>query len=141
MGRADASGADRALVTETFLAHYGVKGMRWGIRKKTDVSSKPKRLSRKEIRQINREGRKKFYEDKANRILSEASKKGDDVLIKIVTPGSTYPTVVTGKEFTNYLAKGGAFDIKMSDVYATNRGNGGYELNASPNPRYQKIKR
>ena len=130
--------------TDVFLAHYGVKGMKWGVRRKSAddgaSAAKPKRMSRKEARALNKEGRKKFYEDKANRILSESVKKGDDVLVQVRTPGSTYPTVVTGREFASYAARGGAFDVRMTDIYAT-KAAGGYQLNESPNAGYQKVQR
>ena len=40
-----------------YLQHYGVKGMKWGVRKRRDVVNKPKRMSRKEVRNINRQRR------------------------------------------------------------------------------------
>ena len=124
---------------DEFLAHYGVKGMKWGKRKagQSDSSSKPKRLSRKEFRSKVKADKKAFYEKKANDIISKTA-KGSKVLIS-VSDGFSAPTVVTGKEFKDFLEKGGAFNVQYTDVFAE-RGNSGPYVRSTPQ-RYQKPKR
>lgn len=133
------------------LAHFGVKGMRWGHRKTKDLPSHSgapktaepvKKKSRKEVRAINRQGRAEFDQARVDKVLKEAIKKGDNVLIKTNMPYDQYPTIMSGKEFTTYLSRGGAFDIRMTDIYATKDAKAGaYVLNDKPTERYQKVKR
>lgn len=126
---------------DEFLAHYGVKGMKWGVRKRSGDSSgsSEKRLSRKDFKAKVSSEKAAFYENKASRILDEAS-KDPKTLISIKTAG-TYPTVVTGKEFVSYLSSGGSFDIRATDVYARRTAEGPYALNTSMNQQYKKPKR
>jgi hypothetical protein len=127
---------------DNFLAHYGVKGMRWGHRKPDDSGgAAPKKRSRKELRAVNKAGREKFNQDRADKVLGAALKKGDGVLIKTHMPYDQYPTIMSGKEFTTYLSRGGAFDIRMTDIYATKDEKAGtYVLNDQPTERYKKVK-
>lgn len=131
------------------LSHHGVKGMRWGHRKVKDLPSKsgaskgpaePPRKTRKEVRQINREGRAKFIEDKMHNMIVQSNKHPEGVLVSIVTPHSTYPTVVTGKEFVAYLAAGGAFNAKASDIFAVKDEKAG-KFVVQERTSYQKVKR
>lgn len=136
---------------DRFLEHFGVKGMRWGVRRtdeqlaraskgKKDSSSKsekestskPKKLTRQEVRQEKRE----FYEKKASRILAEAAEK-PDVLVSVLTPHSQFPTVVSGREFVDYARRGGAFNTRVSDIYARKE-NGSYVINTNMNERYRR---
>jgi hypothetical protein len=54
--------------------------------------------------------------------------------------GAGYPTVVTGKEFTNYLSRGGAFNVRTTDVFATKSGAGPYVKNTKMNEPFKKAK-
>lgn len=124
------------------LMHYGVPGMKWGKHKAKDSGSASKKRSRKEVRTLNREGRREFDQARANKLISEATKKGDGVLMKITTPNSPYPTIATGREFIDHLAAGGAFDVRTTDIYARKDSKTQtYVLNETPTERYQKVKR
>ena len=37
---------------DSFLEHYGVKGMKWGVRKKSTTSNKPKGSKKKFVRNV-----------------------------------------------------------------------------------------
>lgn len=124
--------------TEAFLEHVGVKGMRWGHRKAEDSagsssgSEKPKKLTRKEVRAEKNE----FYVKKGDNIVRTAAKHPDS-LIAIRNYGDYVPTIVTGKELLEHMAKGGLLDVKNSDVYATkNQKTGEYWLNENMNQRF-----
>lgn len=104
------------------------------------------RLSRSEVRKLNKAGRDQFYRDKAQTIIAESMKNdGADTLVSLRTPTSgAFPTVVTGREFTNYVKNGGAFDIKVTDIYAKkgkHEGQDAWIINDKPNQRYKRIKR
>lgn len=127
--------------TDTFLEHFGVKGMKWGVHNDNDStsSSKPK-VSRKELRATNKAAKTKFYEDKAHRVIDAAS-KDPEVLIQLKTQAA-YPTVVTGREFIQHLSKGGVMDVQLTDVYATkDKKQNAYVLNENRNERFKKQKR
>lgn len=107
-----------------FLAHVGVKGMRWGHRKAEDASSSnasvPKTSGRKE-RKIKKEaareaGRK--ADAKKVRDLVDLSLKSPDVLITL-----NGQTIVTGKEFSNHMRAGGLMNAKTTTVFARLSGN------------------
>jgi hypothetical protein len=101
---------------EEALAHFGKKGMKWGVRTAVPGGSAP--ISRKQNRQMNKEASQKFYSDKATTLYKEAKKSGDTVLVKTQLPNATYATVVTGKQFAEHLEAGGAMNIRMTEIYA-----------------------
>ena len=91
--------------------------MKWGRRKSPEVSgksAKPKKLTRKEVKAE----KNAYYQKKAKNMLDVAMKDPTS-LIATVTPMSSMPTVMSGREFTNYLSSGGQFNIKYSQIYAT----------------------
>lgn len=121
---------------DDFLAHYGVKGMKWGVRRNrvsgdSSSSAKPKRLTRKE----KRVEKKAFYEAKASRILNKAL-EDPEVLVSIRTPNSPYPTIATGREFVSHVTRGGMFDIRATDIFAEKTSDG-YVRNERMNERYR----
>lgn len=176
---------------DDFLAHYGKKGMKWGVRQsaqnalvkrsenghgvkvnsdgtwrrntareaqnlktvnkhvaKRDAIAKAKEtgvvdknlLSRKDVRKLNREGEREFYDKKINTLVKESLHKGDDVLISTKLPGDFAVSVVTGKQFVDHLYSGGVLDVKSTEVFAR-MNQGQYVQNDKPIGGYKPIKR
>lgn len=121
----------QVMSTENFLEHHGVKGMKWGVHKE----------SRKVYRQRVRQEKSNFEQKKAHTLLNEAAKGGDKVLIKTRFGSDTTQRILTGKEFVDALSRGGAFDVRVSEVYATRGKTGPYVLNDKPIGTYKKTKR
>ena len=115
------------------LAHYGVKGMKWGVRKTEG------RVTRKQNRQMNKEARDKFYAEKASKIYEEAKKGGERVLVETRVPGDFAQTVVTGKQFAEHLERGGVMDVRTTEIFARQpKPNQQYVLNDQKIGAYQK---
>ena len=125
---------------DNFLAHYGVKGMKWGKRKADDSSSNGEgRLSRKEHRAKVKQERREFYQKKADKLFEEVM-NDPDVLVNVRTLNGSM--VATGKEFTDYMAKGGVMDIRATDIYARKTADGkNYQMNSEMNKQYKAPKR
>lgn len=101
------------------LMHHGVKGQKWGVRRKHQES-------RGQYKQRVRQESSNFYQKKANNLLNEA-KHNPEVLINLKHPGGR--SIITGREFVNHLQAGGYMDVKMTDVYARQTKKGGpYQL-------------
>ena len=112
------------------LYHYGVKGMRWGERKGADDAVLARIAGRRKVGETKDEkqrykdykkvtSRKERKADKRAAIEDWANKVVNDSItnpknfVQVGTPG--YPTLMRGKEFIDYISKGGAFD-PMSTV-------------------------
>lgn len=100
-----------------FLAHHGVKGQKWGVRRKRDSSGSsgsaaPKKQSRKEIKKEKAAAQHKANVEKANGLMREAFK---DPTLLIALNGRT---VVTGKEFTDHMSRGGRMEINTTGIFA-----------------------
>lgn len=126
--------------TDNFLEHYGVKGMKWGVRKSKDSSKEP-RMSRKEVRKANKEGQAAFYEKKITDVMNESLAKGDDVIVATLYQGDYVRTLETGKGFSENLMAGAVIDAKYTDVFARKSAAGVYEPNKNPMGEYKRIKR
>ena len=124
---------------DDFLMHYGVKGMKWGQRK-SDNSSNSGKESRKEYRERIKTEKNEFYNKKMSSIVDKADKGGDDVIIQTLYAGDAYRTLTTGSEFVSQLSKGRAFDVTVTEVYATKTAEGPYQMTGDRNV-YQKSKR
>lgn len=139
--------------TDTFLEHFGVKGMKWGVSRdrnrpggadgksngsssKKTAAPEVKKLTRKEVRAE----KKQFYLDRSERAAMTALKDKDS-LIYTRDAFSNYPTVVTGKEFADFLARGGAFDVKMTQVYAQKDKTGVMAVDKDFNKRFVRSDR
>ena len=116
---------------DSFLSHYGIKGMRWGVRK-SSVNTDPSK--KKPTRSEKKAAKKEFYQQKAQRVLTKAM-DDPETLINLKTP-ATFPSIVSGREFVDYVSRGGAFDIKLTDVFAEKTPDG-YVTNAQMNARYR----
>ena len=153
---------------DDFLAHVGVKGMRWGVRKNDNGGSsgssgssgnnsggsgsgggdgadggkgkKPKyEESRREYRKRTRAEAQEFYDKKAESIVNESLKRGDEILVKTFFHDSYDFEIVTGKEFVQNLERGRAFNTPFTEIWAE-RDTGGYRQ-TDGGPMYQKTAR
>ena len=113
---------------DAFLTHYGVKGMKWGVRNDDPSGSNPKakkplKLTRKEVRAE----KKAFYNKKANDLTAEVFTKQNDVLVSVLDRRSGITNIVTGKEFATHLANGGWMDVKTTDIWARKTAAGNFQ--------------
>ena len=105
---------------DDFLEHYGVPGMKWGLRRSEykalsrEDRSQYRKKTRKERIQTNREA-----QSKSTALTYETAKsRGDRVLIKTSRPGDVVPTIMTGKEFAKFVENKGVFDARLTHIAA-----------------------
>lgn len=133
---------------DTFLEHFGVKGMKWGVRKDKGSassggpdSSTPK-LSRKEVRKINKAGELAYNMKKLEDVYTESKAKGESVLVKSRVSGDFADTVMTGKQFVDHVESGGLIDSKTTRVFARQEKEGeAFVMNNFQDENYIPIKR
>lgn len=150
---------------EDFLEHFGVKGMKWGRRKDDSGTSggsgggdssggangtggsggSPsgvKKLSRKEVKEINRAGKEAYDLKKTEEAYAEAKEKGESILVKSRAVGDYADTVMTGKDFAAYVESGGVLNIASTRVFARQAKAGeDFVLNNFEDEVYVPIKR
>lgn len=98
---------------EDFLEHYGVKGMKWGITKKTPPSKKKtlgQKLNQSKFGEISRENSKRYNAKvKAAKSLSPEEQARKQKIQKVVTIGEIAgtATVMAGAAYLQYLLRQG----------------------------------
>lgn len=131
------------LTYESYLEHYGVKGMKWGVRKDEAVLRRltrdmtrvaPEGATRAE-RKASRQADKKAWEDYKNSTtrkerrqdareareqklsyLVEEAVKDPYVLLATRNSITEAPTLVMGKEFVDHMSRGGAVNIGLTEL-------------------------
>ena len=105
---------------DNFLAHYGVKGMKWGVTK-SDYRSMSKD-DRKQYRKKTLKERSNTFKEAREKnlkfVAETAAKNGNEVFVKTRLAGDQYPTLMSGSEFTRYISKQGVFDANMTTIAA-----------------------
>lgn len=114
----------------SFLAHHGVKGMKWGVQRDEAVlariagarvrgetkedKQRYKEYKKTTSRKERKADRREVIQQKADNLIKTAL-KNPDILIEVSTgPGAK--TLATGKSFVEHLAAGGRFDPVFSNV-------------------------
>lgn len=116
------------------LAHYGVKGMKWGKRKKYTESRRDykKRIKKEEA---------SYYQDKAFFLASRAAIGKDGVILNTKFGGDVHRSIVTGEQFYQQLARGRAFDVKSTQIQGIRDSKGEQYVRAALYPDYKKTER
>lgn len=148
------------------LAHFGVKGMKWGVRRDPRTGARPisvalnssrfgqaaNKNAERYMAKQNRNAAEKAARPKKLTSAQVKAEKADFYQRKannILKTAAKDPeslialrthndaVIVTGKQFIDHMVSGGVMNIKMTDVYATRRGGAGkYILNPNINRPY-----
>ena len=105
-------------VDDNTLRHFGVKGMKWGVRRESNGSGSGKRPTRKEWRASERKRRSDFDQLRAREVLDVATRAGSESLIMTRLGEQGHFAIMTGKEFVSHVSNGGVFDVRATDVAA-----------------------
>ncbi|UVK59301.1 hypothetical protein SEA_PHEROBRINE_18 [Gordonia phage Pherobrine] len=117
------------------------------IKKANDVSKAletgvGKGLSRKEIKELNRVSKEAYDLKKTEETYNEAKEKGESVLVKSRAVGDYADTVMTGKQFADYVESGGVLNIQSTRIFARQAKEGEeFVLNNFEDEVYVPIKR
>lgn len=131
------------LTYDSYLEHYGVKGMKWGVRKDEAVLRRltrdmtrvaPEGATRAE-RKASRKADKKAWEDYKNSTtrkerrqdardareqkmmyLVEEAIKDPNVLLATRNSIMESPTLVMGQEFVDHMSRGGAVNVGLTEL-------------------------
>ena len=99
-------------ITDDFLEHYGVAGMKWGKRQR---HTEKRRDYKKRIK-----GERQTHDqEKLTRVLTTSMKKGENVLVRTQLPNDYAVTIMTGKEFVERAGRGALLNAKTTDIFAT----------------------
>lgn len=114
---------------DDFLEHYGVKGMKWGVSKDEAVLARigggrvsgETKADRQKFKDYKKSTSKKERRSDKNEArttraqhLVETSLANPRNFVQVGTPG--YPTLMRGKEFVDYLSRGGAFNPMTTNI-------------------------
>ena len=117
------------------IKHYGVKGMKWGVR----ISRADKKKAKAATKAQNRSGETEFLERKLHRAFDAAQKDPNNTLIRTMFERDKTPVLRTGKDFIDHLTRGGAVNAKLTDLYATkNAEDGRYYIDEHFGEKFQK---
>lgn len=108
-------------LTDDFLAHYGVKGMKWGVRKDKKATDKE---SRKDYRKRVKAERDDFNTKKIDAVFNRALAGGDNILVSTMYAGDYAVTIESGKSFVRNASSGAAFNANYTDVFAERSSDG-----------------
>jgi hypothetical protein len=89
------------------LMHFGVKGMKWGQRRKSKIGLV-------ENVKLNVQGQRDFNAKKKETLIKAA--KSGDYKIEAAFKGDLSAKVLSGEEFISRLAKGKKLNVAMSDL-------------------------
>lgn len=103
-----------------YLQHFGVKGMKWGVRRSSGSGTAT--ISRRQNRKMNKTARKEYYQEKADHILKTALTdiKGGDTMIRVGR------SVVTGQMFVHHVLSGAVINITDTEIAGIRNPKTGY---------------
>lgn len=103
---------------DDFLAHYGKKGMKWGVRNDDNATAPKTKESRKDYRKRIKAEEADFNTKKIDAVFNRALERGDDILVSTMYAGDYAVTIESGKSFVRNTTNGAAFNAHYTDVFA-----------------------